>query len=241
MKKLVTFIILLSSLFVVGQEQFAAKKPSLYVTGTAKVTAKPDLAILNISVSEIQPKMAEAIQALGDKSNFYNQLLKKLKFDEKDIKTTSFNVSKNRIYRNNAYVDSGYVASQNIRLQFPYNAQTIQKIVSEFSKNNQAIDFSFNFELSEELKAKVEAQIIEVAVKDAEAKAQVMANAAKLKLISIKNITYGKSDANFEPRYTDRYKVFEASDASNAKMESFNFTPQDIEMRDTVSIEWLVE
>ncbi|MBO9703124.1 MAG: SIMPL domain-containing protein, partial [Sporocytophaga sp.] len=143
MKTITAILLLLTTLTVSGQilgQQ--PEKPTLNVTGSARVIVKPDLGVLNISVSEIKPKMNDAIKALGEKSNHYNDLLKKLGFNEKDIKTTSFSVSQNRIYRNNEYTDSGYVAFQNIRLEFTYSQQILQKIVGEFSKSEKPINFS---------------------------------------------------------------------------------------------------
>ncbi len=143
MKQLTVIILLFLSLTTLGQQQ---QKPTLDVTGTARVNVTPDLGVLSISVSEIKPTMSEAVKALGDKSNHYNELLSKLGFSDKEIKTTSFTVSKNQIYRDRDYVDSGYVASQNIRLQFIYQQQLLQKIVAEFSKSDQPVNFSFDFE-----------------------------------------------------------------------------------------------
>jgi uncharacterized protein YggE len=188
MKRLTTILLLILSITTYGQVK---EKLTLNVTGVARVTVKPDLGVLNISVSEVKPKMGDAIKGLGDKSNYYNELLKKMGFNEKDLKTTSFTVSKNRIYKDNEYIDSGYVASQNIRLEFLYDQKTLQKIVSEFSKSDKSIDFNFDFELSEQLKQKVQSQIIDYAVKDGNEKAKSIAKAARLKLVRIDDITYG--------------------------------------------------
>jgi uncharacterized protein YggE len=190
MKKLIsTAVFFLTFISLTKGQQVEA--PIINVTGSSKVNVKPDLSILYISVSEIRPKMSEALKALGIKSNHYNDLLKKLGFNEKDIKTTSFNVAQNRIERNHIYIDSGYVASQKIRLEIVYNPQILQKIVSEFSKSEKPIDFSFDFELSEQLKQKVQTQILEYAVKDAKEKANNIARSAGIKLLKIKEINYG--------------------------------------------------
>ena len=240
MKKITTILLLFISTILFGQLQQPVI-PLLNVTGSARVSVKPDLGILNILVSELKPKMTDAIKALGEKSNHYNELLNKLGFNEKDIKTTSFAVSKNRFYRDNKYIDSGFVASQTIRLEFVYNQQLLQKIISEFSKSEKPIDFSFGFELSEELKQKVHSQIIEIAVNDANEKASIMVKAAKLKLVSIKTISYGSMGNNGGMELLDRSRKYTSAMASNDEMPSFNFTPNDLIFNGTVSIEWIIE
>jgi uncharacterized protein len=224
MKRLTTIFLLILSTTAFGQEK---EKTTLNVTGVARVTVKPDLGVLNISVSEIKPKMGDAIKELGDKSNYYNELLKKMGFQENDIKTTNFAVSKNRIYKNNESIDSGYVASQNIRLEFIYEQKTLQKIVSEFSKSEKEIDFGFDFELSEQLKQKVQSQIIDFAVKDGYEKANGIAKASGL-------------DSGME-LVEKRHTYAAAAMASGDDTKSFNFTPDDLIFRDSLTIIWIVK
>jgi uncharacterized protein YggE len=238
MKKFTTIILFFITLTAFGQDK---EKPTLTVTGVARVTVKPDLGVLNISVSEVKPKMGDAIKALGDKSNHYNELLKKLGFNEKDIKTTSFAVSKNKVYKDNEYIDSGYVASQNIRLEFTYDQKTLQKIVTEFSKSEKPIDFSIDFELSEQLKQKVQAQIIDFAVKEGNEKASGIAKSAGLKLVKIKDITYGAWGRDSGMELVEKRHKYAAAMAASDDFQTFNFTPDDLIFRDALTIIWIVE
>lgn len=238
MKSLTTFLLILATLASFGQ---AKEKPSITVTGVARVTVTPDLGVLNIYVAEIQPKMGDAIKALGDKSNYYNALLKKMGFNEKDIRTTRFAVAKNKVYKDNESIDSGYIASQNIRLAFSYDQKTLQKIVSEFSKSEKPIDFSFEFELSEQLKQKVQTQIIDYAVKDGNEKAMGIAKAAGLKLAAIKEITYGGWGRDSGLELVEKQHRYASSMAATDAIQTFNFTPEDLVFRDAITIIWVVE
>ncbi len=238
MKKVAFLLIAVVALFTSTTAQNT--KPTLQVVGTAHVTVKPDLGVLHIAVQEIKPTMGAAIKALGEKSNYYNSLLKKLGFAETTIKTTGFNVYANKVYRDNGYVDSGYVATQTIRLEFTYNQQTIQKIVTEFSKSDKPIDFSFAFELSEDLKKATQQQAIELCVKDANDKAATMVKAAKVKLVGIKSISYGTGGGSSAPIMLERKAAYmNAADTNSAP--AFNFTPNDIDFQDNILIEWNIE
>ena len=213
----------------------------LQITGSARVAVKPDIGVLNIHVSEIKPKMNQAIEALGDKSNYYLNSLKKLDFAEKDIKTASFAVSKNRIYRNQEYVDSGYVASQDIRLEFKYDERMLSKILNEFAKSEQEINFSFVFKLSEELKDKVQEELIDLAVEDTKQKALNIAASSNLKLVKIKRITYGRWGGDSGMEQIEREYRYAAAASGSSDIKVYNFTPDDLLFRDSISIDWEIE
>lgn len=238
MKRAVFLIMVSITIALTAQAQ--SNKPTLHVVGTAHVTVKPDLGVLHIAVQEIKPSMGAAIKALGEKSTYYTNVLKKLGFLETAIKTTGFSVNANKIYRDNSFIDSGFVASQTIRLEFSFNQQTVQKIVTEFSKSDKPIDFSFTFELSDDLKKGAQQQTIELCIKDANDKATIMAKAAKVKLFGIKNISYGYNGGSSAPVLLERKAMYAGAASDNAP-QSFNFTPNDVEFQDTILIEWHIE
>lgn len=231
--------------FIISTSVFAQEKevPSLIVTGSSRIVVKPDMGVLNIHVSDINPKMNDAIKNLGTKTNYYVEVLKKLKFEEKDIKTTGFAVSKNRFYRNDSYIDSGYIASQDIRIEFNYNEQILSKILNEFTKQNQEIDFSFLFKLSENLKVKVQKQVIDNAVIDAKQKAADISTASGIKLIRIKSITYGSGwGGEGGMQQVEREQKYFAKASGNSDGDRvYNFIPDDLIFRDTITFVYQIE
>lgn len=212
----------------------------LEVTGAARINVKPDVGVLKIHVSQISPEMGEAIEGLGEKTNAYVKTLAKLGFKEEEIRTSSFEVDKNWEYRDNERVDSGYVASQSIRLEFPYNQKVLSDFLSEFSKKKEEASFGFSFKLSDALKEKVQDQIIKDAVKDATHKARNMAAAAGIQLIKIQQMTYGGWSRESGMQEVERESVYMAADAAYRE-PGFNFVPDDLLFRDTVTIHWLVK
>lgn len=236
MRQLTIIFLLFISLSTFSQN---ANIPTIRVTGSAMVKVKPDLGVINIEVSEVRQKMADAIRALTEKSIVYGNLLKRLGINEKDIKTTNFQVAQNRIYKHGEYLDSGYTASQKIRVEFVYEQKLLQQIVGEFSKSESPIDFDIQFELSEQLKSKVQSQIIEFSVKDATDKAKGIAKAAGLQLVKILTITYGNWDQPKEMELIDRTRSYGGAAASDA-VSTFNFTPEELAFKDALTIEWII-
>lgn len=240
MQKLTAIILILISLNVNGQQK---NESLLTVTGAATVVVKPDMGVLNIHVTDINLKMNESIKSLGDKSKYYIDILKKLKFEEKNIKTTSFSVTKNSIFRNDKYIDSGYIATQDIRLEFIYDDQILSKILNEFTKTNKEIDFSFSFKLSEGLKEKVQKQIIELAIQDAKQKANNISISASFKLGKIKNIHYGGYNGNSGMEQLENIHpyAFKAAGQSYEDNKIYNFTPDDLIFKDNILFEYYTE
>ncbi len=216
------------------------EKPELQITGSARMVVKPDIGVLNIGVTSLENKMADAISKLGDISKYYVEALQKIGFTDKDIKTTKFSVNTNRVYVNDNYVDSGYVASQQIRLEFKYNQKLLEKILATFSLSEQSADFSFDFKLSEELKQQVQSEIISQAVIDAKQKASDIAKSSSLILKRITRIGYGGWGGNSGMEKLEREQRYMAS-AAMASSGGFNFNPDDLIFRDTVNITWEIE
>lgn len=236
MKKLVIIISLSISLSAFSQN---ASIPSIRVTGSTMVKVKPDLGVINIQVTEVKQKMSDAIKALMEKSKIYDQLLQRIGIDEKNIKTTGFQISQNRVYKNNEHIDSGYIASQKIRVEFTYEQKLLQKIVGEFSNSESPINFDIQFVLSEQLKSKVQSQVIESSVKDATEKSKSITKASGLKLVKILTITYGSWDQPKEMEQVVRTSDYVAAGAAEGGT-TFNFTPDELVFKDAVTIEWII-
>jgi hypothetical protein len=236
MRRLIIFFLFAISLSAFAQ---TTSIPTIKVTGSAMVKVMPDVGVINIEVSDVKPKMGDAIKALTEKSVVYSDMLKRLGINEKDIRTTSFDVSKHQVYRNDETVDSGYIASQNIRVEFPYEQSLLQQLVTAFSTAEVPVRFSIAFELSEQLKVKVQSEIIDSSVKDATDKAKSIAKASGQRLGKILTITYGNWDQPKEMVLLERMRGY-GDAGGGADVGTFNFTPEEIIFRDALTIEWII-
>lgn len=237
MKNKSILLLLVITILSTNQLFSQSKDKTIQVTGHARIVVRPDIGILNIGVSEIKPTMKNSVDALAELTNGYTEKLEELGFKKEDIKTTSFSVSKNRVYRNNDYIDSGYVASQNVRLEFEYKEDILGKILDQFSESDLELNFSFSFKLSEELKQKVQQEIIADAVKDGQAKAKTIATASNQTILELKSISYGSWGGNSGMERVTREREYYASAAASGRnSKSFNFRPDDIIFKDSVTM-----
>lgn len=238
MKKLFLLLVLVSGT-VFGQTDPQTSKSTVTVNGTSKVFITPDMTELNIPISALKMTMADATKAIGDQTQQYLKILKQLGFQEADVKTTSFSASKNRIYRENGPIDSGYVVSQNLTVKFAYNQATLQKIVARFSEAKDPVDFNIHFYISDALREKTEAELQGKAVGDARKKATNLTTAAGVKMGGVKAILYGS-----EPAGTMYYKS-DMRMFANAEMAAdgvnLRFAPQEVELQETVTVVWLID
>ena len=147
------FYILAFCLFsFISTAQNKAEIKSLEVVGAGEISVSPDIGVLSIGIIKIDSLFSEAISGLNNKSIDISSQLKEIGFSEENIKTKNFNVRRNQVYRNNRHVDSGYIATQQIKLDFQNNKQNITKILNQFSGSSKDVDLSFNFKLSDSLK-----------------------------------------------------------------------------------------
>jgi uncharacterized protein YggE len=215
---------------VVGQDI-----PKLEVTGNAQTMVKPDLAILNANISSIELEYDDAIKALSNKTNKLKKQLTKLKFNENEIKTTNFSVRKNYKYKKGERIDSGFVASHAVRVEFPYDKERLTKVITALGVSEAEANMQFEFGLSNSKKKEVEADLIKDAIEDAKRKATIIESSAELKLQNIINIQY-HGGGEQAPVY--RYQAA-------ARMEADNSEPtidaKEILMRQEIQVVWAIE
>lgn len=236
MKKLLLFVVLASGTLF-GQTEINSK-PSVTVNGTAKVSIVPDMTELNIHLSSVKKNMADATKAVGEQSQQFMKILRQLGFQESDVKTTNFSAAKNSFYRDNRWIDSGYVVSQNLTVKFAYNEATLQKIAARFSEAKDPVNFNLAFYVSDALQEKTQAELQSRAVADARRKAVTLTTAAGVKLGGVKSIFYG-ADAPTNVYYRKEMMTF--SDAAAADGANLNFAPQETQIEESVTLIWFVE
>ncbi|MDT0645017.1 SIMPL domain-containing protein, partial [Zunongwangia sp. F363] len=210
---------------------------TIEVVGFAKVAITPDTGILNITIDNINLDFSKSINGLNSKSQDITEQLKKIGFKQSSIRTDDFNVRKNRVYRNNKSIDSGYKATQQIQLEFKNDQKNITKILDQFSKSSTEFNLNFNFKLSDSLKKNVQERIIKLATRDAIEKAELISSASNVDLIKINQIKYGTNYNSGMRLYNRNNGVAEVvSTIDNSIIKGF--TPKDIVYSDNILIIW---
>jgi len=168
---------------------------TLTISGEGKISAKPDVAIVEMSVIS-QNENVELAQSENDqKMQRVVNFLKESGIDEKDIKTTQYNLQPEYDYswcRTTEYpvycppklVD--YMLTQSLQVKIR-DLSRVGKIIGNLSEIgvNQISDISFVIDNDAEIKSAARQK----AIAEAKQKAQEMANAANIELGKIIDIS----------------------------------------------------
>jgi uncharacterized protein YggE len=142
------------------------------VSGTGTVSVEPDMASFYVNVSETKKTTSEAQQAANQKIAQVMDVLKGAGIEEKDIKTTSLNISPEYTWNNNVRNLVGQRCSQTLSVKV-MKLDSLGGIIDQLG-NVDGIQFdSISFDKEDKSEAYKEAR--KAAAKDAESKASVYA------------------------------------------------------------------
>jgi uncharacterized protein YggE len=156
------------------------------VTGTAKMMAKPDIALVHLSVESIKKTSIDAKQDVDQRVNNLLDGLKKFNIDEKDVSASNISTEAKYSYaRNDLQKLEGYVARR-----------TLKVTLNNINNLNAFMDYALSVNVNEirniELKSSNELALkdeaIALAVKNAKEKGHSLANAFDAKLGKIYSI-----------------------------------------------------
>jgi len=172
----------------IGQE--IETKNTITVSDTAEVYAKPDLALTTFSVKTEKKTVAQAMTENTTKMNAIIDFMKKTGVEEKDLKTTSFNIYprydyiQSSIYPSGQRVLVGYEITQSLQVKIR-DLEKIGQIIQGATDAgaNQIGDLQFTIDNEDEFKKQARAE----AIKKAKDKAEEIADQLGIKLVRIVN------------------------------------------------------
>jgi uncharacterized protein YggE len=174
------------------------------VTGEGEITAKPDMAVVNLSVIDKEKTVKEVTQKGNEKMGKVIAAVKSLGVSEDDIKTTQYNLYPSYHYpRGGEAVLDGYELNQTIRVE----VKELTKVEDVLDKGVQAGANQvgqISFEIDDDSEQRNQAR--EEAFADARRKAEQMAKAAGVRLGDV--ITFSESEGGYPP--TPVYRTFGA-------------------------------
>jgi len=200
-------------------------------TSEGKATAVPDIAIVNLGITVNHSSVKEAQNEANRIINKISEDIKKLGINEKDIKTTSYNLSPNYDWSLEKQRITGYQITINLEVK-----------VRDFDKINQVIDSATSdganligglvFSVDESKLKELQAKAREEAIKEAKEKAQEIAKAGGMKLGKIVNI-----QESFASPWEPRPLMFEKTAGGAGEPTQIEPGEQEIKISITLSYE----
>lgn len=208
------------------------KGEPLVVTETGKATIVPDIAKVSLGI-DAQGQILKRVQDdVNTKSKTLTESLKKLGIDEKDIKTTNYNVSPEYDYSRSPYRINGYRVSTSYEVKVT-NFETINEVLTLATSSGANVVGNISFEINEKTKEEVLNTAREEVVKKAKTKAEGLAKAAGITLGKIINVS--ESFGSDYPR-----PIMYAKDAMGGaeQLEVANIQAGETELEVTVSLSY---
>jgi len=216
----------------------------IIVQGNGVEYFTPNEVIFNINFNIKEETYEKALmEGVKNVQSFVDEILIKNGFSKDDMKTRSFVIREDQRYdeATRQYVFQGFSFSQNAVLKFDYDKNRIAYIMEAVAKLENAPVCRINFGVKDERECK--RRIVEKAYKDAELQAQAIAYASGKNLKQCLKV-------DFKPFTTDYIsKSHLESDIMDKESALFGaapsmvntFTPEDIEISETLYCLWVAE
>lgn len=171
------------------------------VVGSGTVYAKADIANIQVGLkSGVKKTAAEATTESTKKMNSIIEALKKLDIDEKDIKTSDYNLSPSYNWTNEKGQELiGYEVSQNLILKIR-DLNKIVEVIARTTEQGANQIGNVGFTIDDEFELRNQAR--ELAIMKAQEKAELIAKQSGMKLGRIKGV-YESADSAQRPVYSN--------------------------------------
>lgn len=227
----------------------------IMVQGEGKKLYKPDELEINLNFY-VNDMSYESVLKKGTESveEFINVVLDELNIDKEKLKTRNFRISRNirYNYQEKRQIDNGFDFNQNATITMEYNTETISKFMDEVSKLKNAPKYNMNFTIKDKESAKKE--VMAEAYNKAQEKAEIIATASGKKLKDCIKV-------DFRPFAENIYSNSNLSDIdfmlneesvkgamperamrkTTSEVLQSTFTPEDVEIRETLYCLWITE
>ncbi len=236
MKRPVLLIFALAISIWTAHAQSSAPQHTIEVEGNSEIIIVPDEGTIHITVQKKAMSVAEATKMLNADTKKIIDAFKKSGLDH-ELTANNYYVNINRVYQKGTSKDSGYVASQNLKV-------TIKNIEKELPRAVELVNTSgdhsvnVNFSISKELEKKYKDQLLELALKDAREKAAKIADVMDLKQVKTQKVQYVSTQVI--PRTYMMKANMMAFDAAESR-EAPSFVPEEQTISDRVLVTFAFE
>lgn len=216
----------------------------IIVEGKSEEFFTPDEIILNIDFIK-NAKTYEEVLRDGSLSveSFIQNFLIPNGFQKEDLKTRSFVIREETRYDNQIRkeVFECFSYNQNATLKFPYDKQRLANLMISISKLEDAPNCRISFGIQNEKECR--RKILSKAYKDAEEQAYVIAQAANKTLQGCLKVDFKPFTSQYcSPVYMNSDMMYAERLCDGSAQTIANiFTPEDIQIKETVYCLWIAE
>ena len=215
---------------------------TIRVTGKGMIKVHPDMTRIVITLEGVEPEYGETLKRSAEETEQLKDTLEPFGFARTDLKTLSFGVDTE--YESYKVKDEykrrfvGYKFNRTLKVEFESDNSRLGRVQYALANCQLRPEFRLGYTVKDPEAVKNE--LLGKAVQDAVTKAGVLSGAAGLKLGDIQSVDYSWGELNLEIRPMDR--SLEMCDCMMEPSCSYdlNIEPDDIEVKDTVTVVWEV-
>jgi uncharacterized protein YggE len=222
---------------------YAQNAPStLVVAGKSKIFVIPEVAKISVSLTYENKVYSVCMDSLKSQSELLRKFLISHGVDATSIKSNRFQIGENYDYESDKRKKKDYQASQSIVVEVINDLEKVNKIAEAIGKSRTKGEMSISFELSENNREKVKAQLIENAIKDANFKADAIVKNSNITRGKLIKIRYGVVDnIRIEKEYGDcinQVMFTPPHITGDRNTNTLSISPQELELNDEIIMEW---
>ena len=204
----------------------------LKVTGRGKKVLHPNKIEITLVLTQVFKEYSLALVNASNDVRKIKESLTSLGFKDKDIKTSHFSIKAEYESKRNL---EGYRYNQNLNLKINVDNELLGKIIFMVGQTNVNPKIEIRY-LVEDIES-IKNELIEIAIKDGQNKASLIASAASLMLGEIINIDYSFQEDHFSSRTME----MDVAQFKSNKSYDIDLTPEDIEISDSVNITYIIK
>ena len=211
---------------------------TISVTATGRAAAKPDITRVDLSINGTRKEYSEAFDDSVSNGNEIKDVLEAAGIGRESLKTTDFRIEpryETVKTEGNGYKEAfmGYQYLQSLAFEFPADNSVLGKVLYSISRCRCAPRISFSYRSSSMEEARTEA--LKEAIKTAEKRAGIMAEASGVRITGIRSI--GSPEPSRPMMKAMAFRA-NADGFAEESAYSLDFQPEDIEVTESISIEW---
>lgn len=215
---------------------------TLRVTGKGRLSLKPDIIVISFKSSAVYTDYAETIAMASKATKDLKAVIAKAGIDGNLLKITNLDVKPEydswydeKDHRHEKFI--GYKYTHNSNIKIDNDNKVLGRLLYEVSASPLDVRFDISYTVKDMEKAKND--LLREAVKDAKEKAEVLSEAADVKLKGIEDISYSWSELEIYSRPIS----LKSNMLCAAPSDSFDIDidADDIDVDDTVTVVWEIE
>ena len=216
---------------------------TIRITGKGNLKVHPDMTRITITLNGLDKEYSKALQHSAEDTKTLAKSLKTLGFQRKDLKTLKFSVdteyedyTEKDLYKTNYKRRLiGYSFTHKVKIEFESDNKRLGKILYTLANMTLRPEFTLSYTVKDT--EAVKNMLLGNAVKDAKTKAQVLTDAAEVKLGRMVSIDYSWQEVNFEMMPSNHSMFYSKATVSDGSFD-VDIEPDDIDVSDTVTIVW---